>query len=209
MNSTEQRMESLEKQVRRQRRWNLALGAVIVVGGSLAATSPRSVPEVIQAKKFEVVNDQGQVVVLMNAVDHDGEQFGFVTTRGEGGRTLVELGVTVKGEGLVKTQNGRGGDLVSLTANAEGNGLIKTENGKGGTLVAIAASVDGEGVVKTQNGSGGVLVQLGTTVEGEGMVKTQNGKGGTLVKIGTYKGVRGGYVETFDQNGAPTSEIPE
>lgn len=41
------------------------------------------------------------------------------------------------------------------------------------------------------------------------MVKTQNGQGGTLVKIGTYKGVRGGYVETFDQRGASTSEIPE
>jgi hypothetical protein len=186
MNSTAQRMEALEQQVRHQRHWNLALGAVIVVGGLLAATHSPSVPEVMQAKRFEVVNDDGKVMVLLNSMEHDGETFGFV-----------------------KTQNGQGGTLVTLTANAEGNGFLKTQDGNGGTLVAISATVGGEGVVKTQNGKGQILVQLGTTVEGEGMVKTQNGQGGTLVKIGTYKGVRGGYVETFDQRGAPTSEIPE
>ena len=209
MNRTEQRMEALEQQVRGQRRWNRALGAVIVVGGLLAATSSPSVPEVVQAKKFEVVNDQGKVIVRMNAVKHDGEQYGFITTRGRNGQSLVEIGATVMGEGQVKTQNGRGGTLVTLAANAEGNGFIKTQNGEGGTMVAIAATVGGEGVIKTQNGNGQTLVQLGTTVEGEGMIKTQNGKGGTLVKIGTYRGNRGGYVETFDQRGAPTSEIPE
>ena len=209
MNRTEQRLEALEQQVRGQRRWNRALGAVIVVGGLLAATSSPSVPEVVQAKKFEVVNDQGKVIVRMNAVKHDGEQYGFITTRGRNGQSLVEIGATVKGEGQVKTQNGRGGTLVTLAANAEGNGFIKTQNGEGGTMVAIAATVGGEGVIKTQNGNGQTLVQLGTTVEGEGMIKTQNGKGGTLVKIGTYTGNRGGSVETFDPRGAPTSEIPE
>ena len=43
-----------QSQVRRQRRWNIALGAVVVVGGLMAATGVRSVPDVIQAKKFEM-----------------------------------------------------------------------------------------------------------------------------------------------------------
>ena len=66
MSTTEDRIESLENQlrdqqsqVRRQRRWNIALGAVVVVGGLMAATGVRSVPDVIQAKKFEVVGDRG------------------------------------------------------------------------------------------------------------------------------------------------------
>ena len=43
-----------QSQVRRQRRWNIALGAVVVVGGLMAATGVRSVPDVIQGKKFEM-----------------------------------------------------------------------------------------------------------------------------------------------------------
>ena len=68
MSTTEDRIESLENQlrdqqdqvriqqsqVRRQRRWNIALGAVVVVGGLMAATGVRSVPDVIQGKKFEM-----------------------------------------------------------------------------------------------------------------------------------------------------------
>ena len=52
MSTLEQDVRTLQSQVRRQRRWNIALGAVVVVGGLMAATGVRSVPDVIQAKKF-------------------------------------------------------------------------------------------------------------------------------------------------------------
>ena len=58
--SLENQLRIQQSQVRRQRRWNIALGAVVVVGGLMAATGVRSVPDVIQAKKFEVVNDEGK-----------------------------------------------------------------------------------------------------------------------------------------------------
>jgi hypothetical protein len=54
MSTLEQDVRTLQSQVRRQRRWNIALGAVVVVGGLMAATGVRSVPDVIQAKKFEM-----------------------------------------------------------------------------------------------------------------------------------------------------------
>ena len=34
MNTTEERMQILEKQFRRQRRWNIALGDLVLVGGT-------------------------------------------------------------------------------------------------------------------------------------------------------------------------------
>ena len=135
MSTTEDRIESLENQlrdqqeqvrlqqfqVRRQRRWNIALGAVVVVGGLMAATGVRSVPDVIQAKKFEVVNDEGKVIVLIESVFSKGEHYGFV-----------------------KTQNGKGGALVELGVTSGGNGMVKTQNGKGQTLVELGATTDGE-----------------------------------------------------------------
>ena len=67
MSVNEDRIASLENQVRRQRRWNIALGAAVMAGGLMAATSVRTVPDVIQAKKFEVVNDEGTAVVTLRS----------------------------------------------------------------------------------------------------------------------------------------------
>ena len=66
-----------QSQVRRQRRWNIALGAVVVVGGLMAATGVRSVPDVIQAKKFEVVNDEGVAVVKLHSFQGGGVIWNF------------------------------------------------------------------------------------------------------------------------------------
>ena len=60
--STDTRIESLETQVRTLKRMLFGVFGLVVVGGLLAATTLQSVPDVIQAKKFEVVNDEGKVV---------------------------------------------------------------------------------------------------------------------------------------------------
>ena len=231
MSTTEDRIENLENQVRRQRRWNIALGAVVVVGGLMAATGVRSVPDVIQAKKFEVVNDEGKAVVLLESVFFKGEHYGFVATQnGKGGtlvrlsatadgkgavetqngkgQTLVELSTTTDGYGAVETQNGKGQTLVELGVTTEGEGMILTENGKGQTLVQLGATTGGSGSVTTQNGKGQTLVELGASTIGTGLVKTQNGKGQTLVKLSSYTGQQGGYVETFTTTGTSTGEVP-
>ncbi len=65
MSATKERMENLQKHVRRLRRWNIPFG-VIVVGSLMAAKGIQVVPEVIQTKTFEVGNDSDQ------DVDNDG-----------------------------------------------------------------------------------------------------------------------------------------
>ena len=52
MSSLEQEVRTLQKQVRRQRRWNIALGALVVVGGLIAATAERSVPEEVISVQY-------------------------------------------------------------------------------------------------------------------------------------------------------------
>ena len=60
--TTDTRIESLETQVRTLKRMLFGVFGLVVVGGLLAVTTLQSVPDVIQAKKFEVVNDEGKVV---------------------------------------------------------------------------------------------------------------------------------------------------
>ena len=184
---------------------------LVVAGAVLGATSLQTVPDVIQAKKFEVVNDEGKVIVQMDSLLHQGTEYGFITTSSSKGGTLVELGATADGEGLVVTENGKGGRLIELGVGADtggdGIGKISTQNGNGGTVVAITSTVDGEGLIRTENGKGGKLVQLGVTNDRVGNVVTQNGKGSNLVLIGAING--SGVVATMNEKREFTSFTPE
>jgi hypothetical protein len=61
------RLTTLERRVRRYQRLTLALGLVLVMSVSLAARSAPLVTDVLQAKRFEVVDEVGKVVVAAYA----------------------------------------------------------------------------------------------------------------------------------------------
>ncbi|HEY5865235.1 MAG TPA: hypothetical protein VI542_06740 [Candidatus Tectomicrobia bacterium] len=61
------RLQTLERRVRRYQRLTLALGLVLVMGASLAARGTPSVTDVLQAKRFEVVDEVGKVVIAAYA----------------------------------------------------------------------------------------------------------------------------------------------
>ena len=61
------RLTILERRVRCYQRLTLALGLVLVVGFSLAARDVPSVADVLQARRFEVVDEAGKVVVAAYA----------------------------------------------------------------------------------------------------------------------------------------------
>ena len=175
----------LRNQVRTLKRIVYGFGCLLVAGIVVGATSLQTVPDVIQAKSFHVVNDEGNPLVGL----------GYMTANG------VDNGAIVLG-------NSKQQPLVILGASDSGQGFIRTVDGKEGqTLVALGATIDG-GMVVIKNGKGQELVTLGVTAGGNGSVKTQNDKGHPLVVLGSYTGLNGGYVETFTQTGVSTSEIP-
>ena len=94
MQTTEDRIESLENQIRRQRRLNICLGALVVVGGLMAATGVRSVPDVIRAKKFQVVNEEGKVLVSLENVVGGGVDNGWIETQTSNGGILARISAT-------------------------------------------------------------------------------------------------------------------
>ena len=143
----------------------------------MAATGVRSVPDVIQAKKFEVVNDDGKV--------------------------LVRLGANMRGNGSVTTQNGKGQTLVQL-GSFDGSGFVETQNGKGQTLVALG-TYRGGGSIETQDGKGQSLVNVSSTPSGgEVLVKNSIGKGVLVMMIGPDGS---GLVMTLDPAGNKATSV--
>ena len=233
MSTTEDRIEFLENQLRdqreqiriqqsqarRQRRWNIALSAAVVVGGLMAATGVRSVPHLVQAKKFEVVDHNGKVLVeigqkrMSKPRFGEGEEgkvygnWGYVETKSSKNQVLVQLDRTIHGHGTVTTVGDTGYIVTHLGATEDGEGLVRTESGEGRLLTELGVTTTGNGTLKTQTKNGMVLVKLGASDSGAGSIMIQNAKGIGLVKIGVTKNSGNGAIWLQDRNGRPTKSL--
>jgi hypothetical protein len=66
------RLTVLERRVRCYQRLTLVLGLILIMGFSLAARDAPSVADVLQARRFEVVDEAGKVVVAAYATSAGG-----------------------------------------------------------------------------------------------------------------------------------------
>jgi hypothetical protein len=143
------RIKSLEDQVRTLRRMLLGVFALAAVAGLLAANTLQVVPDVIKAKKFEVVNGEGEAVVELGS----NKAGGVVGIGHRDGHRLIELMAHLEG-GTVSILNRQKKSLVLIGVNEHGSGALQTRNNKGQTLVSLATSLTGAGTVSTENGEG-------------------------------------------------------
>lgn len=147
--SESNRIESLEAQVRTLRRMLFGVFGLVVLGALLAATTLQTVPDVIRAKKFEVVNEDEQPIVLLAA----NQAGGLVEIRNGNGKGLVRLTSHPEG-GTISIHDSRARTLILMGGNERGSGALQTRTNKGGTLVSVGTNLAGEGVVFTENGNG-------------------------------------------------------
>ena len=147
--SESNRIESLEAQVRTLRRMLFGVFGLVVLGGLLAATTLQTVPDVIRAKKFEVVNEDEQPIVLLAA----NQAGGLVEIRNGNGKGLVRLTSHPEG-GTISIHDSRARTLILMGGNERGSGALQTRTNKGGTLVSVGTNPAGAGVVFTENGNG-------------------------------------------------------
>lgn len=194
--SFEDRIAKLETSNRRLRLLLLGVAIVSAAGIGLGMTQASKVPDVIQAKSFEVVNDDGVAVVKLKSWqrggwietnNHQGErlflvaasEFGGVAAIFDGaGSQLVTLNTSETGTGTISTFDRAGTGMVSLGTNTSGEGLIRTFNSSGGKLVTISSSPSGGGV-STYNQKGGRVTALEACEHG-GKIMTRNTKGKTV-----------------------------
>ncbi len=221
------RIEELAGQVRRLRRMNAVMIGAVGLSAMLAAGSLRSVPPLVQAERFEVIDPSGERVVSIGwnhaggvleifnagggsiaAIESQASDRGGVVRTFDGdGQTLVRLGATTTGQGTLTTFNSSGDDLVRIGATTTGAGAIRTLNGRGQSLVRLGATVEGQGMLSTFDGSGQDLVRLGATASGEGMVTTVGSNGQDLVRLGAERAGHG-TVEILDRSGRLRRTLP-
>jgi hypothetical protein len=170
--STDTRIESLETQVRTLKRMLFGVFGVVIVGGLLAATSMQSVPDVIQAKQFQVVNAEGTVVASFYA-NMGGGMLSFSNKDGE---VVVGLGSDeVNGGGVLGINNKDGKPVASIYADADGGVLgISNKDGKGVVAIGVIA---GGGVLGISNKDGKEVAGIGVIAGGDGKMMTRDSKG--------------------------------
>ena len=83
----ENEITELRNQVRTLKRIVYGFGCLLVAGIVVGATSLQTVPDLIQAKHFRVVNDEGKTAVLISA-DEDG---GAVSIFNKNGKIIISM----------------------------------------------------------------------------------------------------------------------
>ena len=125
MTESDTRIESLEIQVRTLKRVLYTLCGFFVLAVLIAATNLDSIPDVIQAKKFEVVNDDGKKVAEIFA-DASGGRLSIFNTDG---KRVALIGSDVYG-GRLNIYNKDGNVVAELDVDPNG-GFLSTRNGRG------------------------------------------------------------------------------
>ena len=170
--TTDTRIESLETQVRTLKRMLFGVCGLVVVAGLLAATSMQSVPDVIRAKSFEVINHKGKPVVVLGSDKHAG----VVGVANHNGETVVAI-ASAEHAGAVVVTNHQGKSVVVIGADSEG-GACSVGNKDGKTVVGIGATKDNAAFV-LKNNDGNPVVVIAVNDHESGEIKTLDGQGKT------------------------------
>jgi hypothetical protein len=134
--STDARIELLEHQVRTLKRLLLGVFGLFIAGGLLAASSYDSVPDLIQARKFQVVHPAGGVVVEMGTTNHlDNHKSGGIIQLKRDGKFVAELS-DYSGVGNLKLRP-RHENFAKAMTEIEGSGKITMHDIKGDETIVL------------------------------------------------------------------------
>ncbi|MEE2907971.1 MAG: hypothetical protein VX527_09090 [Planctomycetota bacterium] len=152
------RIELLETQVRTLKRMLIGVFGLVVVGGLLAATTLQSVPDVIQAKEFEVINDNGTTQASLGSYRNGG----ILTIENKEGEIVNVLSATSDG-GALSLYNNKRIQVLELAVDTDSNGSLIVCNKDGKSAAGLAAIEDYGGVVTTLDTKGKVSSQTPET----------------------------------------------
>jgi hypothetical protein len=193
-NELEERINALERHVRRQRRIGAVAGLCVVAAWTRALTT-NEVYDVLKAKKIEVIGADGKVVVGLAAWDHGGA----VWTYNNDGVAVAAMLAGEEGGGFV-AYNNEAETLAGLAAFSSG-GKVEVYNPDGQSVAEMMAH-EGGGVVKTGNDDGQMAAVLGSLANGQASgVVAFNESGKTVASLGHSQGSGGGSIRTHTDKG--------
>ncbi|MEE9240217.1 MAG: hypothetical protein V3U53_03400 [bacterium] len=120
--TVEERLERLERQNRRMKKGFALLALALAGFVTMGQVSRQSVPELISAKKFYVVNDKGQTMVELGST----RLFGYLFVSNRKGRVIATISTNHSGDGMIRTIDSKGRPLVIITSKKNGEGFIAT-----------------------------------------------------------------------------------
>ncbi|MSR28740.1 MAG: hypothetical protein EXS03_04085 [Phycisphaerales bacterium] len=214
-----ERLETQSLKCRRDtRRWRsatLATVALAVTFMSLAATQSSRTPEVIRARRFEVVDQSDKIVLLMGI----GQNGGQVDVWSSAGANVLRLGASAEGGDIAlwnaKLQpvaamyaTAQGGRIEATMPDASGAAVLRAEGS--GPAMAITDSEDRPRIVATsapsttgfsvRNAEGQELIALGASEGHGGIIRVSQPDGTIAAQMLAYDS--GGLVECASRTGA-------
>ena len=172
----------LRKVERSQARYRAAFLVTAALAAVLCTTGARRQTEtVIQAKSFEVVNDDAKVLARFSSVN---------------------------GKGDFRTYRADGNPLVSMISSKDDSGRVEVYNADGKSIITLSTSTTGAGSLVVNTSSGTRSIQIGSTPEKNGGIWIYNAEGNRIAVITTATGTSDGLAETYDAAGKKTGHLP-
>lgn len=179
MNTIEMRLQKLEAT---NRRYKTILVLMIATFATIfmAFRSPGSaVPDVIQARRFEVVDYSGNVLVTLN--QDDGK--GLIKTYNKEGKKLVNITYTTNQEGYFALEDGKGQETMRLSSsNDGGGGYLGVYNPSGKRTITLANDNSG-GNIYVGNSDGNTRATIQCNSSAGGFLGLYNFSGYTAMKL--------------------------
>lgn len=185
LSALETHVESLERGARRWRRATMVLGAVLVSTFVLAATALNS--ETIKARKLEIVDEAGKVVMLADTTQGAGR----LSLWASSGANVARLGANEHGGDFIMW-NAQGRVVGSLYATAQGARIeANAADGKGSASLDAATGLaqialtdaDNKPIVRAAiEEAGGVLQVLGSSGQPAASIGSRAGGGFVVVQ---------------------------
>ena len=192
----------LRNQVRTLKRIVYGFGCLFVAGIVVGATSLQTVPDVIQAKKFEVVNDEGKVVASFYA-NMGGGMLSFSNKDGE---VVAGLGSDEVNGGGVLGINNKDGKIVAGIYADENGGVARVLNNKFTEVVQIDVDKNGDGQLRIFDREGKQFARLFLDDVGNGGLGIYNKDYKYEVAgLGVYDGW--GVLGIYDKDGGVVARL--
>ena len=159
MNTQQAEIDVLKSQVKTLKRMFYGFGCLVIAGIALAATSMQGVPDVIEAKVFRVVNDEGKVMAGLTS-DADGGRLDIFKDE----KSVVQLGAYPDG-GMLAIFNKDEKVVAGLGATSDA-GRLEINNEDGKLVARIIATSDGGGRLDIGNKDEKIGAGLGAGSDG-------------------------------------------
>lgn len=178
--SLEQRIAQLEKNVRFYRFGFAGLLAIAIGFIVMSFNNRQPVADVIQAKAFQVVDDNGKVLVELNKEDGNGQ----ISTFNPAGTRLVSLFTTDDGAGGINTFDNDGDVTFKVTNTADGGGYMALFNSEKSEVAELGVTNIESGYLRLNDRNNNKLVWMTYTQDGGGYLSLSN-KGQEMVRFTT------------------------